>query len=184
MTQRERDRLVVLKKAEKKLITQRQAAVELQVSERHIRAITGQIAEDGRPGGGARSTPAIVEPAVEREDQGEKLYLIHMIDDATSELLGRFVRSDSTKQNLRLLQTYLERHGRPVAFYTDKAALFRTAPKVGRTNGNCRETNANHSHRPRSDGRCGNWESCGFPPTRRRPKGALSGASGPPRTGW
>jgi hypothetical protein len=34
MTQRDRDRLVVLKKAQKKLITQVQAAAELQVSER------------------------------------------------------------------------------------------------------------------------------------------------------
>jgi hypothetical protein len=33
---------------------------------------------------------------------------------------------------MRLLWTYLERNGRPVAFYTDKASLFRTAPKVQR----------------------------------------------------
>jgi Integrase core domain len=66
------------------------------------------------------------------EGRGEKLYLIHMIDDATSELVARFVRSDSTEQNMRLLWTCLERHGRPVAFYTDKASLFRTAPKVPR----------------------------------------------------
>jgi hypothetical protein len=58
-----------------------------------------------------------------------KLYLIHMIDDATSELTARFVRSDSTEENMRLLWSYLERHGRPVAFYTDKASLFQTAPK-------------------------------------------------------
>jgi Homeodomain-like domain len=37
MTQRDRDRLVVLKKAQKKLITQRQTAGELQLSERHVR---------------------------------------------------------------------------------------------------------------------------------------------------
>jgi hypothetical protein len=37
MTQRDRDRLVVLKKAQKKLITQRQAVGELQLSERHVR---------------------------------------------------------------------------------------------------------------------------------------------------
>jgi transposase len=66
------------------------------------------------------------------EGRGEKLYLIHMIDDATSELTGRFVRHDSTEENMRLLWTYLERHGRPVAFYTDKASLFRTAPKIAR----------------------------------------------------
>jgi len=46
------------------------------------------------------------------EGRGEKLYLIHMIDDATSELVARFVPSDSTEPNMRLLWTYLERHGR------------------------------------------------------------------------
>jgi hypothetical protein len=66
------------------------------------------------------------------EGRGEKLYLIHMIDDATSALTARFVRHDSTEENMRLLWTYLERHGRPVAFYTDKASLFRTAPKIRR----------------------------------------------------
>ncbi|HXE64823.1 MAG TPA: hypothetical protein VN519_14860 [Bryobacteraceae bacterium] len=36
MTQRDRHRLAVLKKAQKKLITQRQAAKEPEMSERHI----------------------------------------------------------------------------------------------------------------------------------------------------
>jgi hypothetical protein len=45
------------------------------------------------------------------EGRGEKLYLIHMIDDATSESTARFVRHDSTTENMRLLWTYLERHG-------------------------------------------------------------------------
>jgi hypothetical protein len=47
-------------------------------------------------------------------------------------LTARFVRHDSTEENMRLLWSYLERHGRPVAFYTDKASLFQTAPKVAR----------------------------------------------------
>ncbi len=59
------------------------------------------------------------------EGRGEKIYLIAMLDDATSRLLARFVRHDSTEENLRLLKAYLERWGRPVAFYTDKASLFR-----------------------------------------------------------
>jgi transposase len=59
-----------------------------------------------------------------------KIYLIHMIDDATSQLTARFVLSDSTEQNMGLLRQYLETHGRPLAFYTDKAALFLTTPKV------------------------------------------------------
>jgi transposase InsO family protein len=66
------------------------------------------------------------------EGRGEKMYLIHMIDDATSELTARFVAHDSTEENMRLLKTYLETNGRPVAFYTDKASLFQTAPKIAR----------------------------------------------------
>ena len=51
-----------------------------------------------------------------------KLYLIHLIDVATTPLLGRFARSDSTEENIRLLWTYLRSNGRPLAFYTDKAS--------------------------------------------------------------
>jgi transposase len=216
MTQRDRDRLVVLKKAQKKLITQRQAASELDLSERQVRRMLIRLKEvgdqavvhglRGRPSnqrlsekkrekavrilsqdvyrgfgptlaseylakkhkveigrealrqlmqeaGLWRSRKQKVEAIHEwrprrssrgemvqwdtsehdwLEGRGERLYLIHMIDDATSELLGRFVGSDSTEENMRLLRSYLERNGRPVSFYTDKAALFRTAPKVKR----------------------------------------------------
>ena len=64
------------------------------------------------------------------EGRGEKLYLIGMIDDATSRLTARFVRHDSTEENLRQLGHYLEQHGRPVAVYTDKASLFQIAPRA------------------------------------------------------
>ena len=37
------------------------------------------------------------------EGRGEKMYLIAMIDDATSRLFARFVRSDSTEENMKLL---------------------------------------------------------------------------------
>lgn len=59
------------------------------------------------------------------EDRGPQLQLIGMIDDATSRLWARFAEQDSIVENLRLLQEWLERHGRPVAFYTDKGGLFR-----------------------------------------------------------
>jgi hypothetical protein len=52
-----------------------------------------------------------------------------MIDDATSRLFARFVRRDSTEENMKLLWSYLEKFGRPLAFYTDKASLFQTAEK-------------------------------------------------------
>jgi transposase len=63
------------------------------------------------------------------EGRGEKLYLIAMIDDATSRLFARFVRHDSSAENMSLLWSYLEKFGRPLAFYTDKASHFQTAVK-------------------------------------------------------
>jgi transposase len=63
------------------------------------------------------------------ESRGEKLYLIAMIDDATSRLFARFVRHDSSAENMSLLWSYLEKFGRPLAFYTDKASHFQTAVK-------------------------------------------------------
>jgi transposase len=213
MTQRDRDRLVVLKKAHKKLITQRQAAEELGITERHVRRLLARLKEVGdravmhglrgrssnrKLGEDTRSraitvlsqeiyrgfgptlaseylakkhkltigrealrqlmmqaglwrgrrqkVEAIHQWRPRRSSQGEmvqwdtsehdwlegrgpKMYLIHMIDDATSQLTARFVEHDSTEENLRLLWSYLERNGRPVAFYTDKAALFLTTPK-------------------------------------------------------
>jgi len=62
-------------------------------------------------------------------EAGPKFYLISMIDDATSRVHARFAWHDSTEENMRTLWTYLERHGRPVACYTDKASLFRTEEK-------------------------------------------------------
>ena len=59
----------------------------------------------------------------------EKLYLIGMIDDASSELLARFVPHDSSEENRRLLRTYVEQNGRPVAVYTDRAGMFVNTPK-------------------------------------------------------
>jgi transposase len=216
MTQRDRDRLVVLKKALKKLIKQSQAAKELDLSARQVRRLLRGLKKDGdkviihglrgRPSGRKRSQaerdkiigilsqevyrgfgPTLASEYLARkhsvkigrealrqimigaglwrargqkveavhewrqrrscrgelvqwdtsehdwlEGRGEKLYLIHMIDDATSQLTARFVRHDSTEENMRLLWSYLEAHGRPVAFYTDKASLFRTAPKIAR----------------------------------------------------
>ena len=216
MTQKDRDRLVVLKKVQKKLITQRQAAEELGVTERHVRRMLVRLKKAGdrsmvhqlrgRPSN-RKLSPELREQAMRilsqevyhgfgptlaseylakkhklrigrealrqlmiqaglwrgrkqkieavhqwrprkasrgqmvqwdtsehdwLERRGPKLYLIHMIDDATSELTARFVEHDSTEENMRLLGSYLELHGRPLAFYTDKAAMFHTTPKVFR----------------------------------------------------
>ena len=216
MTQKERDRLVALKKAKKGLITQRQAAEEIGVTERQVRRMLKALKQRGdqavmHAARGRQSNRRIAAKVRQRaieilsqpvchdfgptfatdhlrqehgirvgretlrgwmreaklwraqrrkvgkvhqwrerksrrgemvqwdtsehdwlEGRGEKLYLISMIDDASSELTACFARHDSTVENLRLLWSYLERNGRPVSFYTDKASLFQTAPKVWR----------------------------------------------------
>ena len=60
------------------------------------------------------------------EGRGERIYLIGMIDDASSRAWGRFARQDSTAENMRLLWAWLEKHGRFVDGYTDGAGLFET----------------------------------------------------------
>lgn len=213
MTQTDRDRLVTLKKAKKRLITQREAAEEIGVTVRHVKRLLQGLKEHGDKAvvHGLRGEPSNrkIEEKIEREavkilsapvykgfgptlaaeylsqkhgieasketvrqwmmrgklwranrekvrqvhvwrprrsrwgelvqwdtsehdwleGRGEKLYLIAMIDDATSRLFARFVRHDSTEENMRLLWSYLEKFGRPLAFYTDKASLFQTAEK-------------------------------------------------------
>jgi Integrase core domain len=63
------------------------------------------------------------------EGRGERIYLIAMIDDASSQVFARFVSNDTTEENMRVLWAYLERFGRPLEFYTDKAAMFEVTPK-------------------------------------------------------
>jgi transposase len=216
MTQRDRDRLVALKKARKGLITQRQAAEEIGQSERHVRRLLKRLKGKGDAAlvhalRGRQSNRKLEEKTKQKaleilrrdvyrgfgptlaaeyldskhdiqagretvrtwmiegklwrassrhvdkihqwrprrsrvgelvqwdtsehawlEDRGEKLYLISMIDDASSQLHARFVLHDSTEENMRLVWSYVERHGRPVGYYTDKAGLFQTAPKSAR----------------------------------------------------
>lgn len=213
MTQADRDRLVTLRKAKKKLITQRQAAEDLDLSVRQVKRLLYRLKKQGDKAvihglrgkrSNRRMEEAIEQEAVKilsadvyrgfgptlaaeylckkhgieasketvrlwmirgklwrakeekvkavhawrprrsrlgelvqwdtsehdwLEGRGEKLYLIAMIDDASSRLLARFVRRDSTEENMKLLWSYLEKFGRPVTFYTDKASLFQTAEK-------------------------------------------------------
>jgi transposase len=58
------------------------------------------------------------------EGRGPQLYLVAMVDDATSQARARFVEHDSTEENLKLLDRYVKCFGRPVEFYTDKGSLF------------------------------------------------------------
>ena len=216
MTQKERDRLVALKKAKKKLIRQREAAAEIGVSERQVRRMLRNLKQRGdkaviHASRGRRSNRRLEEETranamrilsqdvyrgfgptlaaeylakkhkvqvsretlrgwmveaklwraqpkhVEKvhtwrprrsrvgelvqwdtsehdwlEGRGPKLYLISMVDDASSQMLARFVEHDSTEENMRVLALYLESKGRPLSFYTDKAALFTCTPKIKR----------------------------------------------------
>ena len=213
MTQADRDRLVGLKKAQKKLITQREAAEELKLSTRQVKRLVRALNERGDKavvhGLRGKASNRRIEEGIQQqavkilsmpvyqgfgptlaaeylgkkhgieasketvrqwmiggklwrakkerspqvhawrprrsrrgelvqwdtsehdwlEGRGEQLYLIAMIDDATSRLFARFVRHDTAEENMKLLGDYLKKFGRPVAFYTDKASMFRTAEK-------------------------------------------------------
>lgn len=212
MNQADRDRLVALKKAKDRKVTQRQAAEELKISERQVRRLLARLRKEGDKavlhGLLGRSNRRIDEEQREKvveilkqdvykgfgptlaseylakkheiqvsketvrkwmkgaglwrtrkqrlteihqwrerrerfgelvqwdtsthdwlEGRGETIYLIKMIDDATSRLFARFVRSDSTTENMAVLEAYLLRFGRPLEFYTDKASHFVTTPK-------------------------------------------------------
>ena len=178
MTQAERDRLVALKKAKKKLITQKEAAQELEVTERHVRrllvalkrrgdkavvhALRGLASHRKLDAETQQNAVEILSRPVRKqriaeihqwrqrrprlgelvqwdtsdhdwlEGRGDEILLINMIDDATSQWLARFVASDSTVENMNLLERYLKEKGRPLAFYTDKASLFQAAVKTKR----------------------------------------------------
>jgi biotin operon repressor len=216
MTQAERDRLVALKKAKKKLITQKQAAEELGITERQVRRLLRKLRQKGdqavihelrgRESNRKLSSemeqqaitilcdpvyrgfgPTLASEYLHKlhqitvsketlrrwmakaelwragqvrvvevhqwrprrsrcgelvqwdtsthdwlEGRGETIYLISMIDDATSRLFARFVRHDTSEENMRLLWAYLERFGRPLAFYTDKAGMFKVSVKTKR----------------------------------------------------
>ena len=60
------------------------------------------------------------------EDRGPVCTLLAFVDDATSRLMTlRFVASESAFDYFRTTRAYLEAHGKPVAFYSDKHNIFR-----------------------------------------------------------
>ena len=64
------------------------------------------------------------------EDRGEACTLLAFIDDATSRLMHRrFVASESAVEYFRSTRAYLEEHGKPIAFYSDKHGIFRVNAK-------------------------------------------------------
>ncbi len=70
------------------------------------------------------------------EDRAPRCTLLVYIDDATSRLLElRFVASESTFDYFYSTKRYLEKYGKPIAFYSDKHSVFRVNKK-GATTGN------------------------------------------------
>lgn len=60
------------------------------------------------------------------EQRGPKCTLLVYIDDATSNLKElKFVGSESRFSYFSATENYLKRHGRPLAFYSDKHGVFR-----------------------------------------------------------
>lgn len=214
MSQKERDRLKVLTEAKDELITQKQAADQLKLSERQVRRLVQRLRQMGDRAvvhrlRGKRSNRKIADEVEQRavaelrgnskchdfgpsyaseylrkqmniqvgkdtlrkwmidaglwqarrrrvedvhqwrprrscrgelvqwdtsvhewlEGRGERIYLIAMIDDASNHVFARFVSHDTAEENMRVLWAYLERFGRPLEFYTDKAAMFEVTPK-------------------------------------------------------
>jgi hypothetical protein len=70
------------------------------------------------------------------EGRGPQCTLLVFIDDATSRLMHlQFVTTESTFDYFAATRSYLQQHGKPVAFYSDKHATFRVN-KLGATGGN------------------------------------------------
>jgi hypothetical protein len=60
------------------------------------------------------------------EDRGPACTLLAYVDDATSRLMAlRFVASESAFSYFQATRAYVEAHGKPVAFYSDKHGIFR-----------------------------------------------------------
>ena len=59
------------------------------------------------------------------ENRGPRCTLLVFIDDATGRLMElHFAESESTFDYFTATRNYIHRHGRPVAFYSDRASIF------------------------------------------------------------
>jgi hypothetical protein len=65
------------------------------------------------------------------EGRSEKCCLLVFIDDATGRLMTlRFSEVESTYDYMNATREYIEQHGKPVAFYSDKHSVFRINKKA------------------------------------------------------
>lgn len=64
------------------------------------------------------------------EDRAEKCCLLVCVDDATSQIMYmRFCETETTDDYFETVRAYLNEHGRPKAFYSDKHSIFRVNMK-------------------------------------------------------
>jgi hypothetical protein len=64
------------------------------------------------------------------EGRGPMLTLVGMIDDATDRVVLRFHESETTEAYMDVLRRWIEKHGRPVSWYSDRHGIFRAEKKV------------------------------------------------------
>jgi transposase len=66
------------------------------------------------------------------EDRGPYCTVLTYVDDATSRLqLLRFVEGESTFDYMQATRLYIERYGKPIAFYSDKHTVFHVNKRSG-----------------------------------------------------
>ena len=65
------------------------------------------------------------------EGRGPRMTLLVMIDDATSKVVARFYRAETTDGYFKLLKRYIRKHGRMIAIYADRHSIFYTKNKRG-----------------------------------------------------
>jgi hypothetical protein len=92
------------------------------------------------------------------EDRGPPCTLLAFVDDATSRLMQlRFVASESAFDYFRTTRAYLEAHGKPVAFYSDKHGIFRVNRKEAVLKGRLRCRGCRRNGRPKPCGASSQW---------------------------
>jgi hypothetical protein len=64
------------------------------------------------------------------EERGERGCLMHMVDDATTTVLGRFSKEETTWAAARVLRAWIERYGVPRALYTDWKNVYVRPPNA------------------------------------------------------
>jgi transposase len=64
------------------------------------------------------------------EERGERACLMHMVDDATTTVLGRFSQEETTWAAARVLRSWIERYGVPRALYTDRKNVYVRPPNA------------------------------------------------------